>query len=92
MVSGRNGHAWRKLVAQVKATYPNICHLCTMPIDMSLHHHDPMSFTVDHVIPISIDQSKAEDITNLRPAHKTCNSRKGNRDGFERPRFSRRWK
>jgi 5-methylcytosine-specific restriction endonuclease McrA len=92
MATGRSGRAWRELVAMVKRMYPHVCHLCGQPIDMSLHHHDPMSFTVDHLIPISIDETKAEDITNLRPAHKTCNSRKGNRDYFERARFSRRWK
>lgn len=92
MVSGRSGSAWRRLVDMVKRTYPHVCHLCGMPIDMTLHHYDPMSFTVDHLIPISKDESKAEDLSNLRPAHKTCNSRKGNRDTFERGKFSRRWK
>jgi len=92
MATGRSGRTWRELVARVKAMYPNVCHLCGQDIDLSLHHHDPLSFTVDHLIPISIDPSKAEDLSNLRPAHKTCNSRKGNRDTFARAKFSRRWK
>lgn len=91
MATGRSGATWRRLVEQVKLTQPHICYLCSKPIDLSLHHFDPLSFTVDHVIPIAEDPSRAEDPTNLRPAHRRCNSSKGV-GGFTAAKFSRQWK
>lgn len=63
---GRKGSAWRRLRAQVLAA-SNVCHLCGRP----------GADTVDHVIPRSRRPDLAHDLTNLRPAHRSCNSRKG---------------
>ena len=61
-------------------------------IDYTLPAHHPHSFTVDHVIPVSVDRAGAEDPGNLRTAHRSCNSSRGNGAppaGLGEP--SRRW-
>lgn len=50
--------------------YGNICHLCGEPIT------DMKQVTVDHVIPIS--KGGADTLDNMRPAHESCNRKKGN--------------
>ena len=65
---------WEKGVARsVKSKYGNACHLCGKK----------GADTIDHVIPRSVGGS--DRLTNLRPAHRSCNSTKGNRlpDGWE---------
>lgn len=65
------------------------CHLCGRPIDYSLPAGHPMSFELDEVTPVSRlpeHQRKAAacDPSNVAPAHRICNQRKGNRmDGDE---------
>lgn len=51
------------------------CHLCGDPIDPALKHPDPMSASVDHLIPLS--RGGSHSVQNVRPAHLTCNLRKG---------------
>ena len=53
------------------------CHICRKRVNMNLEHNDKYSPTMDHLIPISLggDHSYA----NIRLAHRTCNSSKGNR-------------
>lgn len=57
----------RKLTRE---TYGDICHLCGQPIAEG-------QFSADHLIPRSLGGT--DDIGNLRPAHRRCNSRRGNR-------------
>ena len=52
-----------------------VCALCGMPIDKSLKYPDPMSFTVDHIIPAKLGGNS--NIDNLQPAHWICNRQKG---------------
>lgn len=58
------------------------CWLCGKPFDWTVdQERDPMSFTADHVVPIA----KGGRMTGeLKPAHRSCNSRRG--DGSNAPR------
>jgi 5-methylcytosine-specific restriction endonuclease McrA len=69
------------------------CALCSRPFDFDLDWFHPMSFTADHVTPISRGGSL---LGPLQPAHRACNSRRGNRDladvrRVQAPRTSRQW-
>lgn len=64
---GRSGRESTDLLALVLATYGTTCHLCGLPGANSKDHLIPWSHTRDN------------SLANLRPAHLTCNSRRGNR-------------
>lgn len=53
------------------------CGLCGEQVDLDLSFPDPMSPSVDHVIPWSLGGT--HDLANLQLAHLSCNCRKGNR-------------
>lgn len=81
----RNGARRRKLRARLKAQgLP--CALCGKPIDYTLPARHPMSFEVDEIVPVSryreggysSPEQCALDPSNLRPAHRICNQRRGN--------------
>jgi len=59
--------------ARIRATKA-ACGICGRPIDYLLPHDDPMSFTVDHIIPLA--KGGADRIDNKQAAHRTCNSTK----------------
>lgn len=67
------------------------CWLDGLPIDYDAPSTHPLSFAADHVIPVSVDPSKALDPANLRPAHRRCNGSRGNRMSVKRRDTSRRW-
>jgi 5-methylcytosine-specific restriction endonuclease McrA len=52
-----------------------ICNICGNHIDSSLRFPHSMSASIDHVIPISKGGTHTYD--NIRPAHLSCNCRKG---------------
>lgn len=54
------------------------CKLCLLPIDPEIAWPDPMSPSVDHVIPLS--RGGAHAMHNVQSAHLGCNSSKGDRD------------
>ena len=54
------------------------CHICGQPIDYALPSTDPMSFVVDHVIPLA--KGGDDTLDNKAAAHRTCNSTKAARD------------
>ena len=89
-----NGSRRTKLRNRVRAMgLP--CHICGMPIDYSLPAGDPMSYELDEIVPVSKGGSPY-DPSNVAPAHRICNQRKGNRtrqDASMPPRLplSRRW-
>jgi 5-methylcytosine-specific restriction endonuclease McrA len=54
------------------------CHICLEPIDPAATDHRYRG-TLDHLIPVS--EGGADVAWNVRPAHQTCNTRRGTR-GF----------
>lgn len=87
-----NGHARRKVRAWLKAQ-GRPCHICGRAIDYSLPAGHPMSFEVDEIVPVSKGGSPI-DRSNVAPAHRICNERRGNkplrcRKGKEAPRQPR---
>ena len=61
----------RKLVARGRPP----CHLCGEEIDYAAFHLEPLSFTIDHIIPLA--KGGADSLENLAPAHRKCNRAKG---------------
>lgn len=59
--------------ARIRATRA-ACHICGEPIDYTLPHLNPKAFVIDHVIPLA--KGGADDLTNLKAAHRDCNSTK----------------
>lgn len=55
------------------------CHLCGGHVDTSLHHYDRMSATLDHLVPQSATSAPDHSETNLKTAHRICNSLRGNK-------------
>lgn len=72
------GARWERIRKIVLSPTYLVCWLCRKPINKGLHHTHPMSKTVDMVIPIS-KGGDPYDIDNLRPAHRYCNTSRGNR-------------
>lgn len=52
-----------------------VCQLCDTPVEMTLPWTDKWSATLDHIVPYSLGGSDSE--SNLRLAHRSCNSRRG---------------
>ncbi|WP_373872341.1 HNH endonuclease signature motif containing protein [Acrocarpospora phusangensis] len=86
---GRAGRPWRRVRAAVLAA-STTCWLCGRPIDLDLPVTHRMSATVDHVDPISLGGDPLNPAL-LRPAHRSCNSSRGNRPPKPRRRQSRDW-
>lgn len=55
-----------------------VCGICGLPVDMSLKSPDPMSKTIDHIIPVS-KGGHPYDLSNLQLAHRCCNRQKGDK-------------
>ena len=55
-----------------------ICGICGKPVDFSLKYPDPLSATVDHIIPIA-KGGHPSDISNLQLAHRWCNRQKSDK-------------
>jgi len=56
----------------------SICGICGRPVDKSLKYPDPMSATVDHIIPISRNGDPSA-LENLQLAHRCCNRAKSDK-------------
>jgi 5-methylcytosine-specific restriction endonuclease McrA len=61
--------------SDIIARHGTKCWICGKPIDMKGKANTPLSFTVDHVVPLSL--GGWHDLPNLRPAHHSCNSDRG---------------
>jgi len=88
----RQGRPWRRLQKRVIRDN-DLCWICGQLVDKSVRWPDPMSASVDHVIPLTMGGELA-DPGNVRLAHMRCNSSRGN--GSRRARRvelpqSRRW-
>jgi 5-methylcytosine-specific restriction endonuclease McrA len=57
-------------------TTQSVCGICGKPVDKSLKYPDPMSATVDHIIPVSRNGDPVS-LDNLQLAHRYCNRQKG---------------
>ena len=51
------------------------CHLCGGKVSMARKYPDPLSPSVDHVVPLS--RGGTNDLANLKLAHLRCNLAKG---------------
>ncbi|MEU7376553.1 HNH endonuclease [Streptomyces albidoflavus] len=88
--NARNGRPYRRLVAALKRR-GDPCWLCGHAIPPGLDARHPLSFTLDHVVPLSRG-GPLLDPANARAAHRRCNSARGNRTTPRPPaRASRRW-
>ena len=84
------------LTALVLGQYGTTCHLCLEPIALTLPRGDKRGPSVDHLVPRS--KGGTDELANLRPAHRSCNSRRGDRAltaallaSFRRRRPAERW-
>lgn len=60
----------RRAIARTKPP----CHICGEEIDYTLKTPDPMSFEVDHVIPLA--RGGADVLENKTASHRKCNREK----------------
>lgn len=69
------------------------CHICGQPIDYTLKTPDPMSFELDHVVPVRTSPEREHDPTNHAASHRTCNRAKwdGPVNGTKKVPTSRSW-
>lgn len=56
----------------------SICGICGRPVDKSLKYPDPMSPTVDHIIPVA-KRGDPVALENLQLAHRYCNRLKSDK-------------
>lgn len=89
---GREGRPWRRLVKVAKRELPPVCGICGGMIDMTLHWNHEMAWTLDHIRPLA-EGGAPEDLSNLTPAHRVCNSKKGAKLNYRqgKPKQSRVW-
>lgn len=52
------------------------CGICGDPIDYALKSPDPLSFEVDHIVPL--DKGGNDALTNKQASHRRCNRAKWN--------------
>lgn len=55
-----------------------VCGICGKPVDMNLKFPNPLSKSVDHIIPVS-KGGHPSDINNLQLAHLCCNRSKSSK-------------
>jgi 5-methylcytosine-specific restriction endonuclease McrA len=63
--------------AEVHARDGWMCRLCGLPIDPEVAWPDPMSASVDHIVPLS--RGGSHSMSNVQSAHLSCNSRKADK-------------
>ena len=56
----------------------SVCAICGKPVDKSIKYPDPMSPTVDHIIPLDKNGDPTA-LDNLQLAHRYCNRQKSNK-------------
>lgn len=77
-VKHRNTHNFKRLAKNLRMQ-GGPCWLCGQPIDYRAGSDSNESFSVDHAVPWSKDETLREDPGNLRAAHLGCNRKRGNR-------------
>jgi len=78
--NARKDHGWTKSAllpsVRVLASRDNyVCHVCGGDVDMTLPFNDRMAPTRDHIVPRHL--GGGHDPSNLKLAHRGCNSRRG---------------
>lgn len=73
MSNGRNTTTRDRDRAAIRRTKPP-CHICEQPIDYTLKSPDPMSFEVDHIVPLA--RGGADVLANKAASHRVCNRAK----------------
>lgn len=56
----------------------SVCGICGKPVDKTLKYPDPMSPTVDHIIPLNKNGDPVA-LENLQLAHRYCNRMKSDK-------------
>ncbi len=74
---GTHRSAFDKNKKRIYATQ-TICALCGKPVDFNLKFPNPLSATIDHIVPVS-KGGHPSDISNLQLAHLSCNRTKANK-------------
>lgn len=82
-------NARKKQATTERVSYKNIlerdgywCYICSQPIDKNAEKRSPESLTFDHVVPLQPRHGEPQgthSISNLKPSHRVCNARKGNK-------------
>lgn len=83
-VKGRHNRAYSDLSKALERKARRLglpCWICGRPIDWDADWRDPMSYTYDHDVPIA---AGGDPRGPGRPAHRACNSRRG--DGRREPK------
>lgn len=78
---GRTGGKFERAKQRVLRN-SQICDECRVLIDLDLKYPDPLSATVDHIIPVSQlawDDPLTYAVENLVPCHLVCNQRRGSK-------------
>lgn len=76
MSTGRNTTIRDQHRRAIRRTKPP-CGICEGEIDYNLPHTDPMSFVVDHIVPIA--KGGADVLENKQAAHRSCNRTKSDK-------------
>lgn len=71
---GTHEGAYKKNKKRIFATQ-SICGICGRPVDFSLKYPNPLSATIDHIVPVA-KGGHPSDIDNLQLAHFSCNRQK----------------
>ena len=74
---GEHRTAFERNKKKIYATQ-KVCGICGQPVDFSLRYPNPMSKTVDHIIPINRG-GHPSDLANLQLAHLSCNRQKSDK-------------
>lgn len=75
-----NSREWSRHLEGLLNRDNHTCGICSKHIDTSIKYPNPMSATVDHILPRSLGGTN--DVDNLQPSHALCNSTKQDRIGF----------
>jgi 5-methylcytosine-specific restriction endonuclease McrA len=88
--SGRNTTRRDRDRGYIRRTQPP-CGICHQPIDYTLPHMDPLSFVVDHIVPLNRGGEYTRD--NKQAAHRSCNRTKSDSlPGDQGPRTYITWR
>lgn len=88
---GRSGRPYERAKATLKAEGSHICVHCGKSIDLELPSTHPLSWTLEHLTPLTVAPELALDPTNHGEAHRICNERRGTRPLAPRVIGSRAW-